>query len=485
LSIVKQSANSLLGLINDLLDFSKIEAGKMELEILDLDVRELIGEALQVRAQAACQKRLELVYHVEPNVPECLKGDPGRLKQTLINLVGNAIKFTGQGEIEVHVELLSQHENDVELHFSVRDTGIGIPADKLDSIFESFEQADSSTTRKYGGTGLGLSISKQLVALMGGKIWVESQLQRGSTFHFTAKFGSCDSPLARDSRVESLKNCTVLIVDDNATQRKALTNIASFYGMAVTVAEDSKSAIEACRIAAAQGEYFDLAVMDADLPDASNASLAGRMREIPGCEQLGIIALTELAEQPEPSSSDEGSRLCWLAKPAKESQLREALLSIVAPCEVRETPTLADYAEIEPLRILLVEDGFVNREVAIGFLELGGHQITTAENGLEALAALENQTFDVILMDIEMPEMDGLEATREIRKQEEQGVWPRTPIIAMTAHAIDQYKNLCRDNGMDDYLTKPIFPEELFAALARVTAKKRNNSPALITASAV
>jgi len=484
LSIVKQSANSLLGLINDLLDFSKIEAGKMELEILDLDVRELIGEALQLRAQAACQKRLELVYHVEPNVPECLKGDPGRLKQTLINLVGNAIKFTEHGEIEVHVELTSQDDNDVELHFSVRDTGIGIPADKLDSIFESFEQADSSTTRKYGGTGLGLSISKQLVALMGGKIWVESQAQCGSTFHFTAKFGTCDSPLPRDSRLESLRNCSILIVDDNATQRKALSSIASFYGMAVTVAEDSKSAIQACRIAAEQGELFELAMIDADLPDAASASLAGKIREIPGCEQIGIIALTEFAEQPEPSSSDDTSRLYWLAKPAKESQFRDTLLSIVAPCEVLESSTLADCADIEPLRILLVEDGFVNREVAIGFLELGGHQITTAENGLEALAALENQIFDVILMDVEMPEMDGLEATREIRKREAQGLQPRTPVIAMTAHAIDQYKDLCRENGMDDYLTKPIFPEDLFAALSRVTGKKGIDCHALMTANA-
>jgi signal transduction histidine kinase/CheY-like chemotaxis protein len=296
LSIVKQSANSLLRLLNDLLDFSKIEAGKMELESLDLDVRELVGDALQVRAQAASQKKLELVHRIAPEVPERLCGDPGRLKQILINLVGNAIKFTGQGEIEVAVALVRRDQDSTELQFSVRDTGIGIPAEKQGCIFESFQQADSSTTRKYGGTGLGLSISAQLAALMSGRIWVESELGRGSTFHFTAVFANCNQVEPPDQRLDMLRGRTVLIVDDNAAQRAALTDMIADYGMEVTVAADAASAMLACDTNAASGQMFDVAVIDAELTDSLGELLVNQIRGIAGCAESGIIALAGLAE---------------------------------------------------------------------------------------------------------------------------------------------------------------------------------------------
>jgi CheY-like chemotaxis protein len=481
LSIVKQSANSLLRLLNDLLDFSKIEAGKMELENLDLDVRDIVGDALQVRAQAAGQKNLELIHRVSADVPTRLKGDPGRLKQILINLVGNAIKFTGQGEVEVQVKLNRLDETSAELQFSVRDTGIGIPPDKQGCIFESFQQADSSTTRKYGGTGLGLSISAQLAALMGGRIWVESELGRGSIFHFTATLATCDAEYLPDQRLELLRKRSVLIVEDNVAQRSALAELAANYGMAATVAGDHQAVLHECKQAAATDQAFEIAIIDADLPGAENASLAARIRELPGFSKIGIIALAGLAEQPEAASTSDSSNLFWLAKPAKDSQLCEALLSLIAPGEIQESSSLPELAAVKPLRILLVEDGFINREVALGFLELGGHRVATAENGVEALKVLETESFDVILMDLEMPEKDGLETTRAIRCIEADSN-QHVPIIAMTAHAVDGYRDICRQAGMDGYLTKPINPEELFAALAEATAAESRAKPILAAA---
>lgn len=482
LSIVKQSANSLLRLINDLLDFSKIEAGKMELESLEFDVRELVGDALQVRAQAAGEKGLELIHRVSSEVPVQLCGDPGRLKQILINLIGNAIKFTGQGEIEVKVALNRLAQGSAELQFSVRDTGIGIPADKQGSIFESFSQADSSTTRKYGGTGLGLSISAQLAALMGGRVWVESELGRGSTFHFTAVFATCEQVVDSDPRCDALRNRSVLIVDDNATQCAALAEMLAGYGMEVTVAADSTAALQACEQAAADGQEFELAVVDYALRDAANAPLANRLRELDGYGHLAIIALAGLANHPE-SNSQDGGRFVYLTKPAKESELRDALLSITAPTQLDEqTAETMAIPGGRPLKILLVEDGFINREVAIGFLEMANHQVVTAENGVEALKVLESQSFDVILMDLEMPEMDGMTTSRAIRHKEE-GTGEHVPIIAMTAHAVDGYRDRCQEAGMDGYLTKPIFPEELFAALAAaVNTESRSSGQALAAA---
>jgi signal transduction histidine kinase/DNA-binding response OmpR family regulator len=472
LSIVKQSANSLLRLLNDLLDVSKIEAGKLELESLEMDVRELVGDALQVRAQAASEKKLELIHRVHPEVPVKLMGDPGRLKQILINLIGNAIKFTGQGEVAVEVRLNRLDANAAELQFSVRDTGIGIPPDKHACIFESFQQADSSTTRKYGGTGLGLTISAQLAALMGGRIWVESDLGRGSTFHFTAILATCDQANPPDPRLELLEGRRVLIVEDNAAQRTAIADFVADFGMYATVAADAQSAMDACREAAWMSRPFTLAILDADLPDGASLDLVRDIHQIPGCKDMGIIGLAGLSQQPETTPTEEQAAVYWLSKPATYSQLREALLNIIDPQDTAEqTAGLAPLPTVRPLKILLVEDGFINREVAIGFLEMGNHRVSTAENGIEALEILKNQKFDVILMDLEMPEMDGLETARAIRLREA-GTGEHVPIIAMTAHAVDGYNDRCREAGMDGYLTKPIDPAELFAALSAATTDR-------------
>ena len=482
LSIVKQSAGCLLRLLNDLLDFSKIEAGKMELESVDLDVRDIVGGALQVRAQDAWKKGLELIHRVKPDVPWQLRGDPDRLRQVLINLIGNAIKFTAQGEIEVQVDLQHSDQASTTLHFSVRDTGIGIPADKQACIFESFRQADSSTTRKYGGTGLGLSISAQLVELMGGRIWVESKPGCGSTFHFTAVFANCDQTMPSYQGLERLQRASILVVDDNAAQRLAIAELLSSHSMMPTIAADAKSALCACREAAAVSQPYDLVIIDADLPDATGPALAAEIRGISGYADCKVIIQAGLSEQTEPVAAPEMNGLQWLAKPAKHIQLCEAMLSLLDPSQNPAAMSSADSAPDEtPLTVLLVEDGLVNREVAIGFLELAGHRVKTAENGLEALAILETRAFDfdAILMDLEMPEMDGLTAARAIRRKEA-GTGGHVPIIAMTAHAVQGYREQCLEAGMDGYVTKPIWPAELYAALRAATASKcrvRNNVP--------
>jgi len=443
-----------------------------------------VGDALLVRAQAAGQKGLELVQRVRPDVPFQLCGDPGRLKQILINLVGNAIKFTSEGEIEVDVQLKRLDSTSAELQFSVRDTGIGIPADKQSTIFESFSQADSSTTRKYGGTGLGLSISAQLADLMGGRIWVESEPGRGSTFHFTAIFATSEQTAAQDRRWEPLRDRSVLIVDHNPAQRIALADMLSSFGLQTAIAADASAALQSCRDAHVNGRPFELAILDAGLPGTSAATLAAKIRSVSGHAELGVIALAGLSEQSEAGASAE-SNLQWLSKPAKHAQLGEALLNIVDPHDTNEPTTdLSSVTNCRPLRILLVEDGFINREVALGFLEIGNHQVSTAENGIEALEALESQDFDVILMDVEMPEMDGMEASRIIREREA-GTGEHIPIIAMTAHAIDAYRERCTQAGMDGYVTKPIDPHDLFAALASVTAQARRTSEEALVGAAV
>ncbi|MBL9091123.1 MAG: response regulator [Planctomycetaceae bacterium] len=472
LTLVKQSADCLLRLLNDLLDFSKIEAGKMELEQVDLDVRDVVGDALQIRARDASQKGLELIHRIAPDVPRNVLGDPGRLRQVVINLVGNAVKFTERGEIEVAVAVAQRTSEFVRLHFSVRDTGIGIPADKQQAIFEKFQQADSSTTRQYGGTGLGLSISQQLVELMNGRVWVESEVGRGSVFHFTAELALGQAALpARNAHLDALAGRRVLVVEDNATQRAALTEFVSQCGLVPLTADCTQAALNACRDAAEEGRAFDLIVADLDLDDDDRRVLADELRDLAGYEACPVVLLVPMSETAQDRTANERAGVAHLAKPAKPAEL---LAAICAAFEPRTESTASEDSPLDlvgdgpPLRILLVEDGFVNREVAQGFLELGGHQVETAENGLEALERLAANTYDVVLMDVEMPEMDGIQATKEYRAREV-GSGRRTPIIAMTAHAVQGYEEHCRAVGMDGYITKPIWPEELFAQLKAVT----------------
>ena len=469
LGIVKQSADSLLRLLNDILDFSKIEAGRMELEKVDLDIRDVVGDALLVRARDASKKGLELSHQIHGKVPQKVLGDPGRLRQVIINLVGNAVKFTDQGEIAVEVELEERTADVVRLHVAVRDTGIGIPADKQGCIFESFRQADSSTTRQYGGTGLGLAISAQLVELMGGRIWVESEPGRGSIFHFTANFDlPHDADAAPYGSLESLQNVRVLVVDDHPTQRLALGQALAEFGMEATVVDNAEIAIRECREAAAAQREFQVLVLDADLGNQNGWRLAEQIRGVAGFEACPVVMLVPPSGRVESSEPQDLPRVQCLTKPAKHVQLVEALMEAMRTDEeMKENQASQIVEDCPPLNVLLVEDGFVNREVAVGFLELQGHRVETAENGLEAVAVLEHKTFDVVLMDLEMPEMDGIQATKAIRQREAIS-GGHVPIIAMTAHAVQGYRERCLGAGMDGFLTKPIWPAELNAALRSV-----------------
>jgi len=467
LNIVRQSADSLLRLLNDILDFSKIEAGRLELERVAFDVREVVGDALQVRARSASEKGLNLVHRVRRDVPLSLVGDPGRLRQVIVNLVGNAVKFTEQGEILVDVRVDRHDEHSIILQFVVQDTGIGIPPEKQQFIFEAFRQADSSTTRRYGGTGLGLSISSQLVQLMGGRIWVESEPGRGSRFHFTAEFpANGDQGQPQPPAVQVLRGARILIVDHNATSCEVLGEIAADCGAEVSAVENAALALAELQRGSAFFQAYDLLIVDADLPqeDAWNlAETAAGRHNLAACP---MIMLLPAVERTPAAGHLETGVVHYLTKPAKYSELIETAANAMGALR----PALGDASRapaaepFRPLHILLVEDGLINREVAVGLLEMRGHRVETAENGLEALAILERRAFDVVLMDLEMPEMDGLTATTAIRCREAI-TGGRVPIFAMTAHAIKGFREQCLEAGMDGYITKPISPEALFKAI--------------------
>ncbi|HEY2146588.1 MAG TPA: response regulator [Pirellulales bacterium] len=468
LNIVKQSADSLLSLLNDILDFSKVEAGRLEMEQVEIDVREVVGNALQMRARDASKKRIELIHRIHRDVPRSVVGDPVRLRQILVNLVGNAVKFTDHGEVLVEVSVEEATRDSIQLHFAVRDTGIGIPADKHECVFEAFRQADSSTTRRYGGTGLGLAISSQLVRLMGGRIWLESEVGRGSTFHFTVSFSAAATI---DDSIEILKGRRALVVESNENQRLALAELLADLGIEAVLADGTEAAREACRRAAESRLQIDLAIVDAGVENGNGLALVRDIRQHPWFTACPAIALMPALESEQ--STDEGilDNVQYLTKPAKHSEFIDAL---IAATNAAADGNANDRAALQlniggSLRVLLVEDGAVNREVALGLLEIAGHDVTVAENGLEALEAVQRTRFDVVLMDLEMPQMDGLQAARAIREREAPTA-ERIPIIAMTAHAISGYRDQCLAVGMDGYVTKPICPDELFAALAAAVA---------------
>lgn len=470
LNIVRQSSDALLHLLNDLLDLSKVEAGKLELENIPFDPREVVGDAMQVRACSAAEKGLQLVHHVHADVPRGLVGDPGRLRQVVINLLGNAVKFTDQGEVEVDVRLRERSVDRVTLQFAVCDTGVGIPRDKHQTIFESFRQADSSTTRRYGGTGLGLSISAQLVQLMGGRIWVESEPGQGSTFHFTADFGIAEASEPASTLEPDLRDLRVLIVDPHATNRRVLQQVLNGYGLQADVAEDVARGRSAL-LRAGDGSAHELVIADCDLATLDGPALPDLIRGSANQEFPPMILLLPASEKAEAVRRRNSPNVVYLTKPAKYSQWLEAIRSAVGLGRVahdNSTARIGNQASTS-LRVLLVDDGPVNRDVAQGLLEMRGHQVETAENGREALRALEQGTFDVVLMDLEMPEMDGLTATSIIRANEAE-TGRHIPIIAMTAHAITGFFERCKEAGMDAYITKPIWPKDLFAALDAATS---------------
>jgi len=475
LSTVKSSAASLLLLINDILDFSKIEAGKLDVENIDFNLHTTLEDTISALSLRAHQNNLELSCHIFPDLPDALRGDPGRLNQILLNLVGNAVKFTSTGEVVVKVELESHRRDQAVFHFSVVDTGPGIPPEKQKLIFEAFTQSDSSMTRKYGGTGLGLSISSRLVALMGGRLWVESQLGHGSTFHFTLPFGLQNRRLP-PLDLEMLRDLSVLIVDDNPTHRTILSETLTHWHMKTDQAQGGQQAIGLLEAAKLAGHAYHLALLDAHMPEVDGFDVAARIQQDPGLAKAVILMLTSGGSKSQATRRTDLGVKTYLPKPIKRAELLEAIKLAVLG-EREPVKSASPPASVAPhhqhYKILLAEDNLVNQKVAARFLEKQGHTVVQAVTGKLALAAWQQHPFDLILMDVQMPEMDGLEATAQIRKLEslpgpEPSPAKHIPIVAMTAHAMVGDRERCLAAGMDDYISKPINPNDLFAAIERV-----------------
>ena len=470
LTLVKASADNLLRVINDILDFSKIEAGKFELEQADFNLRDTLGDTLKTLAVRAHQKGLELSYQVAAEVPDNLVGDFVRLRQIVVNLVGNAIKFTEHGEIVVSVTPDSPTSDGIKLHFEVEDTGIGIPPEKIQQIFNPFAQADASTTRRYGGTGLGLTISTQLVEMMGGRVWVESVPAHGSVFHFTAIFGISATPAVQTSLPECdvLKDLCVLVVDDNATNRCLLKQMLTQWQMRPSLAEGGRVALAAMEQAQREGEPFPLVLLDGHMPDMNGFAVAEEIRRRPDLAGATIMMLTSDVQSDVATRCRELGIAACLIKPITQSDLLGSILQVLGRRNAKAGPAQPKVVELaratRPLRILLAEDNPVNQRLALKLLEKRGHTVSVANNGREALEVLERarwEGFDVVLMDVQMPEMDGLEATASIRARE-RATGRHLPIIAMTAHAMKGDKERCLEAGMDGYVSKPVRAKDLF-----------------------
>ena len=469
---IRNSGNALLAVINDILDFSKIESGKLTLETQPFNLRECVEDSLDLLAANAAQKGLDLVSHMDDDVPEMVVGDASRARQILVNLIGNAVKFTHKGEVAVHVMHAKGEEGTtaptanyglpVLLQFSVRDTGIGIPENKLDQLFQSFSQVDSSTTRHYGGTGLGLAISKNLAQLMGGTMWVSSTAGKGSTFHFTLSV--LPAPGRASETPPQLQGVKILLVDKSMTQRHALATQFARWGLSVKEAGSAGEAIEWIQ----GGGRFQLAVIDRQLADRNGVLLGQEIRRFAGLEKVPMVLLTSLADRKDDLETTGGNFAACLSKPVKHGQLRDALLKAVsgAPSEAKPAakPPEGTLADRYPLRFLLAEDNAVNQKVALRLLQQFGYLADVAHNGAEAVAAVSTRPYDVILMDVQMPEMDGLQATRRIREFEQMTGGARMQkhiIIAMTANAMVGDRERCIAAGMDDYLPKPVRPDAL------------------------
>jgi signal transduction histidine kinase/DNA-binding response OmpR family regulator len=473
LNMAKISADSLLSLINDILDYSKIEAGKLEIDQIEFNLSDSLGDTMKTLSLRAHQKNLELAYDLQPDLPDALLGDPGRLRQIIVNLVGNAIKFTEKGEVVVSVKAVSRSSDGIELHFVIADTGIGIPLTKQSAIFEAFTQADGSMSRTYGGTGLGLTISSRLVAFMGGKIWVESEVGQGSRFHFTAHFGlqklTIRTVVPRDPM--TLRDMRVLVVDDNATNRQILVKMLRNWHTNPTAVESGAQAIVMLREAQGLGRAYPLILLDAQMPEMDGFAFAEVVRRNPGWNGATIMMLSSAGQRGDARRCRELGVAAYLTKPVRQGELLDAILTALGTKpSPQAAPVLVTRHSLREnsahLRILLVEDNSVNQVFALRLLEKAGHTVALAGNGREALAVLEKQSCDLVLMDVQMPEMDGFEATAAIRAKE-QGTRNHLRIIAMTAHAMVGDKERCLEAGMDDYISKPIRREELAELLKR------------------
>jgi PAS domain S-box-containing protein len=465
LQTVKGSAGSLLNLIDDILDFSKVEARKERLDTVEFLLRDTVEETLKSLALRAQQKHIELASHFPQEVPNVLIGDPDRLRRIVVNLVGNAIKFTEHGEVVLHVKLESQSSTDALLHFSVTDTGIGIPAEQQQRIFEAFAQADASTTRKYGGTGLGLAISAQLCELMGGLMWVESEVGIGSTFHFTARFSvpqRTDENASKFVAPVKLRDLPVLVVDDNQTNREILEEMILNWRMKPVAAENGSAALEMLKRASVEGHPFQLVLLDGHMPGMDGFEVAARMKQHSHTRGAAVILLTSTGIPDDASRAKTVGAAAALTKPVKQSELWDAIANALhLPVRSRARTNVATQRKRvarQKLRILVAEDNPVNQDLALHMLQRRGHSVILAENGREALAAVERHKFDLVLMDVQMPEMGGMEATQAIREREKT-TGAHVPIIAMTAHAMQGDRQRCLDAGMDGYLSKPLDPK--------------------------
>jgi two-component system, sensor histidine kinase and response regulator len=471
--------------INDILDFSKIEAGKIDLEAVDFDLRDCLESALKTLAIRADEKGLELLCEVAAEVPEVVRGDSTRLRQVVINLVGNAIKFTAAGEVAVKVQVEAPDGRDSILRVTVSDTGIGIPEEKRELIFAPFSQADTSTTRKYGGTGLGLTISKRLVEMMGGRIWVESEMGRGSQFHFTTRVGVADVKEVKIGTVapsEILRGVKVLVVDDNRTNRRILEGMLKRWEMKSTPVEDGEEALAQLSAARAGGNPFGLILTDMHMPNMDGFTLIERIRQKPELATATIMMLTSAGHRGDAARCQELGVAAYLLKPIRQSELREAIARVLGAREQDGVIPLVTRFSLQDardasafFRILLAEDNAVNQRLVVRLLEKRGHHVVVAGNGREALEVLGKESFDLVLMDVQMPEMDGMEATTAIREKEK-GSGFHQRIIALTAHAMKGDRERCLAAGMDGYLTKPIRTPELDQILEDYATRRSASS---------
>jgi CheY-like chemotaxis protein len=488
------SSESLLTIINDILDFSKIESGKLELESQPFDLRACIEDGLDLLAAEAAGKKLEVAYQMDDRIPAQMVGDVTRLRQVLVNLLSNGIKFTSAGEVVVQVKVLCAPEQTAtgsepwQLHFLVRDTGIGIPVDQLARLFKSFSQADASTTRQYGGTGLGLAISKRLVELMGGRMWVESVPQKGSTFQFTLPLQAAPDapPLAFEGPQPQLADLRLLIVDDNPTNCRILTLQTRKWGMIPRDTRDAAQALEWLRA----GESFDLAILDMQMPGMDGLRLASEIRKLPGRMTMPLVLLASIGVHSDHPDFASASIAGSLTKPIKPAQLRETLLRVMSGSKPAARKAAVPTAKLDPtfasrfpLRVLLCDDNIINQKVALRLLQQMGYRADLAANGLEALAALDRQPYDLIFMDVMMPEMGGLEATRLIRERQKQpshlpNYKPSIIIVAMTASAMQGDREKCLAAGMDDYVAKPVRLEEARTIVERWAGVAGRTEPA-------
>jgi PAS domain S-box-containing protein len=477
LGTIKDSADALLALINDLLDFSKIEARKFDLDTRDFNLRDTLEDTIRLLAPRAHQKELELGCHIQGDLPDRVFGDPIRLRQIIINLVGNAIKFTDKGEVMLHVERQKQSESTLDLHFFVSDTGIGIPEEKQQTIFEAFEQVDSSTTRKYGGTGLGLSISAALVKLMGGTMWVESKIRQGSKFHFTVvlelKQTESDALPARGS--QELIDLPVLVVDDNASNRRILKEILTNWHMKPTLASSGPEALKALKEKST--DTITLVLLDVHMPDMDGFAVAEQIRNSHAHQGIKVILLTSASRPSDVARCRELGISDYLSKPIKQSELFDAIVTAMAVHSQKPDRWESTSATIQPsersLRVLLAEDNPVNQTLAVKILERLGHKVLVVNDGKEAIGRTQAEDFDLIFMDVQMPEMDGLEATMAIRAAEA-GTGKHVPIVAMTAHAMKGDREKCLSAGMDGYLSKPIRIDELKQAISEAEKTRQS-----------